>query len=219
MWGVFSTRMIVISLAVAAAGCLLGACSSLPQNTHKTLSPRRATSKPYTIKGVCYRPQQHYEYDQQGVASYYGVRDGFHGKKTSTGEIFNAHALTAAHKTLPLPSVVLVTNLENGRSLKLKVNDRGPFVRGRIIDVSQKSAQLLGFYNKGIAKIRVKTLVRESLSLSQNPKAPPPIRYAKVGSGAPVRNGYRGVKRAITLAGLGEKKFIPIPKRRPRTLV
>lgn len=131
---------------------------------------QKGYNKSYQINGVWYHPQKHYEYAEEAHASYYGGRDVFHGRKTSTGEVFNMHGLSAAHKTLPLPCVVRVTNLENGRSLKLKVNDRGPFVDGRIIDVSMKAAKLLGFYQKGTARVRVETLVPESLHLAKSYK-------------------------------------------------
>jgi rare lipoprotein A len=158
---------------------------------YKTLSPKRATSRSYVINGVRYHPQQHYEYKERGKASYYGGRDTFHGKKTSTAEVFNAHGLTAAHKTLPLPSVVIVTNLDNGRSLKLKVNDRGPFVEGRIIDVSEKASRLLGFYREGTANVLVECLVMESLALNQNPKGEIPLQLAQAGS----ESLYSGVRK------------------------
>ena len=137
---------------------------------------KRAYNKPYKIKGKKYLPRSQYEYVEEGIASYYGGRDVFHGRKTSTGETFSKNGLTAAHKTLPLPSIVRVTNLKNGRSIKLRINDRGPFVRGRIIDVSEKSARLLGFHRDGITKVRVECLVGESMRLahSYNPKKSSP---------------------------------------------
>jgi rare lipoprotein A (peptidoglycan hydrolase) len=151
----------------------LGLCSCAPHNqgyykTQETIAPKRATSKHYKIKGVWYHPQQHYEYVGVGIASYYGDGEGFHGKKTSTGEIFDRNQITAAHKTLPLPCVVCVTNLKNGRSMKFKVNDRGPFIKGRIIDLSRKGAQILGFYKRGTVGVRVETLVDESILLPEN---------------------------------------------------
>lgn len=97
-----------------------------------------------------------------GVASWYGA--DFHGRRTANGEIYDMHALTAAHPTLPLPSRVRVTNLDNQRSLIVRVNDRGPFVGARVIDVSAKTAQLLGFYDRGLAKVKVE-------ALSRSPKA------------------------------------------------
>lgn len=154
----------------------------------KTLAPKKATSRPYVIKGVTYHPQEHYEYEDEGTASYYGVRDGFHGKKTATGEVYDAHKITAAHKTLPLPSIVRVTNLDNGRSLTVKVNDRGPFPKGRIIDVSEKCAHLLGFYNKGTANVRVQSLVEETLALHKDPHGHVPVMTASTHEPAPAKN-------------------------------
>lgn len=134
---------------------------------------KRAYNKSYKIKGKKYNPRRSYEYTQRGIASYYGGRDVFHGRKTSTGEIFNKNGLTAAHKTLPLPSIVRVTNMKNGRTIKLRINDRGPFVKGRIIDVSEKAAKLLGFHHDGITNVKVECLVGESMRLASryNPKA------------------------------------------------
>ncbi len=161
-----------ISLILGACS-LLAACASDPQMPEIcppigpcTVAPKKATSRPYCIKGVWYHPQQHYEYDEVGVASFYGGGDVFHGRPTATGETFDMNGLTAAHKTLPLPCMAEVTNLENGRQICLKVNDRGPFPPGRLLDVSRRVAQLLGFESKGLAKVRVRTLVPESLALN-----------------------------------------------------
>jgi len=116
--------------------------------------------KPYQIEGKWYTPQESYSYDETGVASWYGP--GFHGKKTANGERFNTNEMTAAHRTLQMPSFVRVTNLDNGRSVVVRVNDRGPYARGRIIDVSQKAAELLDFKRKGTALVRVTVLPEES---------------------------------------------------------
>ncbi len=167
---------------------LLAACTSEQEPIYLTtppgtvtLAPKKATSRPYEIKGVWYYPQLHYEYEEVGVASFYGGGDVFHGRPTATGEIFDLNGITAAHKTLPLPCMAEVTNLENGRQINVKVNDRGPFPPGRMIDVSRRVAQLLGFEGKGLAQVRVRTLVPESLALNGlNPTqtmlaaAPPP---------------------------------------------
>jgi len=118
---------------------------------------------PYEIEGEWYYPQEDATYDNTGIASWYGPK--FHGRRTANGEIFDPEKITAAHKTLPMPSVVRVTNLDNGRSLVVRVNDRGPFVAGRIIDLSRESARLLGFKDQGIAKVRVKVLAEQSLRL------------------------------------------------------
>ncbi len=91
-------------------------------------------------------------------ASFYGQRDGFHGKKTASGEAFDANALTAAHRTYPFGTLLEVTNPENGRSVRVRVNDRGPFVRGRSLDLSARAARDLGFTGKGVVRVRVRKL-------------------------------------------------------------
>jgi rare lipoprotein A len=119
------------------------------------------------VRGSWHYPQTYYEYDEEGLASWYGP--GFHGKPKPYGEPFDQHALTAAHKTLPLPSIVKVTNLENGRSAIILIDDRGPFVYdGRIIDLSIASAKAVGSYTKGIARVHVQTLVSESKALAKH---------------------------------------------------
>ena len=119
---------------------------------------------PYQIDGVWYYPKVDYNYDQTGIASWYGP--GFDGKATANGETYDQNALTAAHNTLPLPTIVRVTNLENGRAIELRINDRGPFAHGRIIDVSRRAAQLLGFETAGTARVRVEVLEEESRILA-----------------------------------------------------
>lgn len=127
----------------------------------------------YKIKGKSYTPKQVKHYTKVGVASWYGSECGFHGSKTANGDVFNKNMLTAAHKTLPLPSLVEVTNLKNGRSLIVMVNDRGPFKYNREIDVSEKAASVLGFKKKGIAKVRVKYLHKETLQFLRQIKLKP----------------------------------------------
>ena len=109
--------------------------------------------KPYQIEGRTFYPEESFDYKERGVASWYGPN--FHKKKTANGEVFDMNLLTAAHKTLQLPSLVKVTNIENNRSLILRVNDRGPFVKNRIIDVSKKAASILGFQKNGTANVIV----------------------------------------------------------------
>ncbi|MBP5399126.1 MAG: septal ring lytic transglycosylase RlpA family protein [Alphaproteobacteria bacterium] len=150
----------------------LGACSSSPEITDTPQKQAAAiinqggvykVGNPYKVLGRWYYPKEDYNYKEEGVASWYGP--DFHAKKTANGEKYDMHALTAAHKTLPLPSIIRVTNLENGRSLVVRVNDRGPYARNRIIDVSKKVAQLLGFLEQGTAKVRVEILEKESKNL------------------------------------------------------
>lgn len=122
--------------------------------------------KPYLIDGQEYYPQESFDYSESGIASWYGP--GFHGKSTANGERFDANDLTAAHRTLQMPSLVRVTNLENGRSLVVRVNDRGPYSKGRVIDVSSRAADLLGFKGRGTAKVRVDILAEESRRIAED---------------------------------------------------
>lgn len=131
---------------------------------------------PYKISGKWYYPKEDYGYSEVGIASWYGK--DFHAKKTANGERYDMNTLTAAHRTLPLPSIVRVTNLENGRSLVLRVNDRGPYAKNRIIDISKRGAQLLGYQTQGTAKVRVELLEDESKELKAAMLGQPmPNRY------------------------------------------
>jgi rare lipoprotein A len=165
-------HLVIIGLMAGLAACAgrspTPSAARSGQGTYKV-------GDPYEVDGVWYYPHEDWSYDKTGIASWYG--EDFHGKYTANGEIFDLNALTAAHKTLPMPSVVQVTNLDNGRSIQLRVNDRGPYVAGRIIDVSRRAAQLLGFEGQGTAKVRVKILVPQSIevaSLARHGGASPP---------------------------------------------
>lgn len=116
----------------------------------------------YKIKNKTYKPREFTRYSKVGVASWYGSRDGFHGKKTANGDIYNKHLLTAAHRTLQLPSLVKVKNLENNRSIIVLVNDRGPYVKNREIDLSERAATILDMKKKGTAKVKVQYLHAET---------------------------------------------------------
>lgn len=123
----------------------------------KTKRAQKATQRSYVVKGVRYHPLASAKnFVQTGKASWYGP--GFHGKKTSNGERYNMHALTAAHKTLPLGTVVRVSNLDNGKNVIVRINDRGPFHGKRVIDLSKAAAARLGFVKQGMAKVRVEAL-------------------------------------------------------------
>jgi rare lipoprotein A len=163
--------------------------------------------QPYVVAGQVYVPEANAHYRADGVASWYG--DDFHGRYTANGEIFDINAISAAHPTLPLPSYVRVTNLANGRSLIVRVNDRGPYAGNRLIDVSGRAAELLGFRNRGTAWVRVEYVGRAPMAgsddrlleatLRQNrpapapddirlaafPPQPPPVRYPHLASVAP----------------------------------
>jgi rare lipoprotein A len=124
------------------------------------------TGKPYVIKGITYYPLESLpaDYEEVGIASWYG--EEFHGKKTANGEIFDMYALSAAHKTLPMPTYVHVTNLENGKEVVVRVNDRGPFSKGRIIDLSYAAAEEIDMLAQGTAKVRIAVLSQATESLT-----------------------------------------------------
>lgn len=128
-------------------------------------APRYKVGDAYQVGGVWYYPERNLKYDETGVGSWYG--DEFAGRLTANGEIFDPNKVSAAHKTLPMPSVVRVTNLDNGKSLVVRINDRGPFVSGRIIDLSREAARLIGYRDNGIARVRVQILAEQSLKLER----------------------------------------------------
>ena len=174
---------------VALAGAVLGGCAETQLIAHTAkrvvkaheapkAAPTYKIGSPYQIEATWYYPAVDYRYDETGIASWYGRK--FDGGRTANGEIFDMNGLSAAHRTLPLPSVVRVTNLENGRSMVLRVNDRGPFSRGRIIDVSRRAAQLLGFHRNGTARVRVGIMANESRVLAARLKGEATL--AKIGT-------------------------------------
>jgi len=160
-------------LGMCVAGAVLAACGapdrpaptrvegSVPTGGDTTVSGGTyKVGVPYEINGKWYEPRVDYDLVETGVASWYGRK--FDGRRTANGEIFDSTKLTAAHRTLPLPSMVRVTNLENGRVAKLRVNDRGPFARDRILDVSRRAARVLGFKEQGTTRVRVEVLEEPS---------------------------------------------------------
>ena len=151
---------------IALLGLLLAGCASHDGGSLAAGKGSYRVGRPYEVHGVWYHPAVDYDYDRTGIASWYGAE--FEGRLTANGEIFDLNRLTAAHTTLPMPSIVQVTNLENGRSLQLRVNDRGPFADGRLIDVSRRAAQLLGFERGGTTRVRVKVLKDESIAAAED---------------------------------------------------
>jgi len=195
---------------VAAATALLAACASAGATSGGLSGPVRegprlaeaapvvtdpapivsGTMRRYQIRGRWYQPEEQQDYDVVGLASWYG--DQFNGRPTATGERFDMHALTAAHKTLPLPGLVEVTNLANGRRVVLRVNDRGPFVDDRIIDLSRGAAEALDLLSRGVGEVRVRYLGRAprlggGTVLQVAAAAPPPPAPVA----APVETGQR----------------------------
>ncbi len=170
-----TTQILSLCSSLCAIMLLVGCASEPKEFAYKNLpSEVKAikadggfykVGKPYTIMGQSYTPKEDYSYSETGIASWYG--DSFHNKRTANGEKYNMRAVTAAHRTLPLPSIVKVTNLENGKSIIARINDRGPYVKNRIIDVSEKGAEMLGYKNKGTAKVKVEILADESIALKE----------------------------------------------------
>ena len=196
--------VLVMGLATGLAGCseaqllIHGAKQVKPESAAKSSGYYKVGS-PYQIKSVWYYPQDEPDYRETGIASWYGP--GFHGKETANGEVFDENEVTAAHRTLPMPSVVRVTNLGNGRSIVVRVNDRGPFAHGRIIDLSRRAAQLLGFERNGTARIRVELLPSESEQ----------ARAAIRGDGAQVTQVAQHVAPAAAPSGRVSVASISIP--------
>ncbi|HVZ50504.1 MAG TPA: septal ring lytic transglycosylase RlpA family protein [Pseudolabrys sp.] len=174
--------------------------------------------KPYVVAGRVYVPEENPHYTATGYASWYG--DDFHGRYTANGEIFDKESISAAHPTMPLPSYARVTNLANHKSIVVRVNDRGPFARGRLIDVSVKTAELLGFYGHGIAKVKVDYVGRAPLQGSDDRKLMATLRDGApaqapvmVASAKPFAPAYFDSRPMSRLRGP-----IPQPPERPYRL-
>jgi rare lipoprotein A len=152
-----TARKIIVPsfLAVLAAACstIPAPAPVTPEAPGVVSNPIYKVGTPYEIRGVWYYPREQPDYDETGIASWYG--EEFHGRLTANGEIFDRNAVSAAHPTLPMPVNARVTNLENGLSVVVRINDRGPFANGRIIDLSEYAATLLGFREQGTARVRV----------------------------------------------------------------
>src|SRR5580658_3715018 len=224
--------------AVASACLLLANCSSSGLSSH--VDPRYGVSssprvvemgdpvpkgggtyrvgKPYTVAGRVYVPEEDVNYRQDGLASWYG--DDFHGRLTANGEVFDMASLSAAHPTLPMPCYARVTNLANGKSLIVRVNDRGPYHGNRVMDVSSRAAELLEFKGNGVAKVRVEYVGRAPLEGSDDRQlmatlrtgvpAPSPS-LVRVASARPFVPEMSGSSRPIRGA-------VPMPEGRPYSL-
>jgi rare lipoprotein A len=189
--GLAARNVALIALLAGTATACASTGTSLPVNGQHPSSlaqaaPRsgqppsgrlRGTDKPYQVAGQWYFPQANPNYDEVGTASWYGYP--FQARHTADGEIYDQELITAAHKTLPLPCIVEVTNLQNGRSIRVRVNDRGPFVGGRLIDLSKAAAEQLGFDRKGTTRVRVRFITMAS------PLTAPGLMMASNGASAP----------------------------------
>ena len=171
--------------------------------------------KPYVVGGRTYVPQEDPNYRAEGVASWYG--DDFHGRLTANGEVFDMGSLTAAHPTLPLPSYARVTNLSNGKSLIVRVNDRGPYHGNRLIDVSNKTAELLDFKSHGVANVRVEYVGRAPLEGSDDRQL---LATLRTGSPAPAPSVVQVASAQpfvpeMPSAGRVIRGDVPLPQERP----
>ena len=154
--------------------------------------------KPYVVSGRTYVPEENANYRAEGVASWYG--DDFHGRLTANGEVYDMHSISAAHPTLPMPCYARVTNLANNKSIVVRVNDRGPFAANRVIDVSVRTAKLLGFHDNGLARVRVEYVGRAPLEGSSDRQL---VATLRDGEAAPAPSAVRVA---------GAKPFVPEQK-------
>lgn len=174
--------------------------------------------KPYVVGGKTYVPEEDPNYRAEGLASWYG--DAFHGRLTANGEVFDMTSLTAAHPTLPLPSYARVTNLSNGKSVIVRVNDRGPYHGNRLIDVSNTAAKLLEFRDNGIGRVRVEYVGRAPLEGSDDRQL---IATLRTGEPAPAPSGVRIASARPFVPEMAPSRGvsrgdIPLPAGRPYTL-
>ena len=211
----------MLAAALLLAGCAetqLAATAAKSVVGDKQQTPQRGIYKvgdPYQIGGIWYYPAEDYSYDETGIASWYGPN--FHGKYTANGEVYDMNDLTAAHHTLPMPSLVRVTNLDNGRSIVVRVNDRGPFAKGRNLDMSRRAAQLLGYEQTGTAKVRVQVLAQESRQLAAQMKAQGAVQVASNNAARPYRVDVQpgetapvnAPRAAVTAAALSPSAAMP----------
>ncbi len=169
-------------------------------------SGRDHVGKPYKVKDKWYYPKEDADYDKRGLASWYG--SAFNGRLTANGEVYNMNYLTAAHPTMPLPSYARVTNLENGSSVIVRVNDRGPFEKNRVIDLSKRAADMLGYKDDGVAKVRVQYVGRAPLGV--NDESYLMASYEPGPGQQPIPGGEPNVM--VAMAGTSvDRKEIPVP--------
>lgn len=194
--------LFVLAVLLALAGC--GSLNPYPEHVYSTPPSKDRTggldpkTKPYTVLGKTYYPLKSASgYDEIGLASWYG--SDFHGKKTANGQTYNMYGVSAAHKTLPLGSRVRVTNLENNRSVILTINDRGPFVNERILDLSYGAARKLGTVDSGVVKVRVTSLTAEVVP-TRLAEPRDKLYHVRVGAFA-VRENALHVHRQLLSAG------------------
>nr|WP_287410566.1 septal ring lytic transglycosylase RlpA family protein [Pseudodesulfovibrio sp.] len=207
----------VLLAVLAMAGC--GSLNPYPKHVYSTpssgkdgaVSPRYdPKTNPYTVMGKTYYPlKTAHGYDEVGMASWYGK--DFHGKKTANGYIYNMYGVTAAHKILPLGTQVRVTNLENNRSVVLVINDRGPFVHGRILDLSYGAAKKLGTVDRGVAKVRITAVGTVPGATTRIAASSAKQYHVRVGAFANRGNAER-VHRDLVASGFGNAQIRTITR-------
>jgi rare lipoprotein A len=165
---------------------------------------------PYVVGGRTYVPVEDPNYRAEGLASWYG--EDFHGRLTANGEIFDMHAISAAHPTLPMPCYARVTNLANGRSLVVRVNDRGPYAGNREIDLSVRAAELLGFYDRGLARVRVEYVGAAPLQGTDDRQLMATLRD---GEPAPIPGGVTLASARPYVPDPSYRGSVPVPADRP----
>lgn len=209
-----------VAIALLVANCAVGTGDRVKNTNYspKVVAdgepvPRGGGSfklgNPYTINGRTYYPSHDPAYRAEGIASWYGA--DFHGRKTANGEVYDMNAISAAHPTMPMPSYARVTNLENGRSIVVRVNDRGPYAHGRIIDLSTGTAKALGTYGQGLARVRVEYVGRAGLAGSDDNALLATLRH---GTPAPTPSSVRLASVRPSFLG-GPPGETPLPPERP----
>jgi rare lipoprotein A len=228
----------VLAVCVALAGC----ASSGPFAKHSKYSPKVVADgepvpkgggsykvgQPYRLNGKTYTPSENPSYRGEGMASWYGP--DFHGRLTANGEVYDMHSISAVHPTMPLPSYARVTNLDNGRSIVVRVNDRGPYARNRVIDMSIGAAKALDFYKRGVARVRVEYVGRAPMEGSDDRQllatlrhgrpapAPSERRLAALTPLSPLVGPWRGAAKNDENEDPQAAFGTPIPAARPHRL-
>ena len=209
---------VVRSAALVLACLSLAHCSAPPKYSERVIAeddpvPKGGgnyhVGKPYNINGRTYVPNENSSYRAEGIASWYGP--DFHGRLTANGEVFDMHAISAAHPTMPLPSYARVTNLDNKRSIIVRVNDRGPYARNRIVDLSIGTAKALGFYGHGLARVRVEYVGRAPLAGSDDQML---LATLREGSPAPAPSKVMLASAKPFLPAASDGKSAPAPAQR-----
>ena len=172
-----------------------------------------SVGRPYSINGRIYYPAENVTYRAEGIASWYGP--DFHGRLTANGEIYDMHSISGAHTTLPIPSYARVTNLANGRSIIVRINDRGPYARNRIIDLSIGAARALDFYGDGLARVRVEYVGRAPIEGSDDAIL---LATLREGASAPAPSKVMIASAKPFLPKSSNSKDMPLPSERPFSL-